>query len=188
MERTIQLHEINEKRWHPVYVEMTERRGWPVVVITVTKNDRRRAFLAANTGNPEMQGILARHGIVPVLFRGKDLVNMRDILDFPRSTRVFDGISDIGFDCTTEDIKNEICHGHGGKALTMMASPPSIDWIKLEYMHAFEVEVHASGVVTIRDKDATFDAFPAEDRFDDMVKTVLGHVARMAPGRGRWRS
>ena len=185
MERTVQLHEIDEKRWHPAYVEMMERRGWTVMVMTVTDDNRRRVFLAADPGNPEMQGVIARHRISPVLFRGKDLVNLRYILDSPRSTRVFDSVDDVGFDCTTDAIKNEIREGHAGKALAMMAAPPLIDWIKLTYMHAFSVDVHASGTVTIRDKSSESNALPSEDRFNDMVKGVLGHVARAAPDTRR---
>jgi hypothetical protein len=185
MEQTIQLHEIDEKRWYPVCTEMTERRGWSIMVITVVIFGHRRAFLAADAGDPEMQGVIARYNLSPVFFLGKDLAGLRNIIDSPGSNRVFDSVDDVGFDCTTDMIKNEIRAGHVDKALALMASPPAIDWISLTYMSAFSVEVHSSGTVTIRDKNPEIDALPNKDRFDSMMKEVLGHVVKHARGTRR---
>jgi hypothetical protein len=185
MERTVKLYKIDENKWHPAHIEMTERRGWEITVITVG-GDRQRAFLAADASNLEMQGVIARHDLAPVIFRGKDLVGLKDVLDSPRPARAFDSVDDVGFDCTTDAIKDNIRNGRTSKALVMMGSPPSIDWISLTFMHAFSVNVRASGIVTIRDKNE-YNALPSEQRFDDMVKTVLGHVARMVPVARRWR-
>lgn len=190
MERTIQLHEIDEHRWHPAYVEIVERHGWPVMMMVVEKSGkkRRRVFLAADPNNPEMSGILARHKILPVLFRGKDLINLRHILS-DRSLRFFDNVEDVGFDCTTDVIKDEIRAGSVDKALTLLSTPPLVDWIILSYMHAFFVEVHASGLVSIYDKSSNVNSMPSESRFDDMVKEVLQNIARGAPRkRHRLRS
>ena len=182
MERTIQLHEINEKRWHPVYIEIVERHGQPVMTMVVEKEGRKRrhVFLAADPNNPEMSGILARHKILPVLFRGKDLINLRHVLS-DRSLRFFDNVEDVGFDCTTDAIKEEIRAGSVDKALTLLSTPPLVDWIILSYMHAFFVEVHASGLVSIYDKSSNVNSMPSESRFDDVVNEVLHNIARIVP-------